>query len=273
VANPFPPGFDPAQALRYGGFVEQAYRQYYQWKRLAGQPPFEVPEGYRRLADMWCKERPSSAPFGFAALSPDGAELVVAIRGSEDGFEWKDDIVKSDQLACDTGGTRARVHRGFDVLYQSQFWTAPDSPTSVLPMDGALPHLGLAGPTSPRLVLAGHSVGAPLATRLGVACALAAGSSRPAPVLYSFAGPRMGDPAFADLVDRLFPTVYRVVNKWDLVPRFPPEHYFDLFTRRIYRYQHFKGEVVVDGGFSVNILANHVLDTYLRGLRALSGAA
>jgi triacylglycerol lipase len=272
VTSPFPPGFDPAQALRYGGFVEQAYRQYYKFKGLAGQPPFEVPEGYRRVADMWCKERPSSAPFGFAALSPDGAELVVAVRGSEDSVEWKDDIVKSDQVVFDAAGVRTLLHRGFNILYQSRFWTAPDSTTSLLPMDGALPRLDFAGGSAPRLVLAGHSVGAPLATRLGVACALAE-PTRPAPVLYSFAGPRIGDDAFATLVNGLFPRLYRVVNKWDVVPHFPPEHYWDLFTRRSYRYRHFKGEVVVDSGFSVNVLANHPWDAYRRGLVALSASS
>jgi triacylglycerol lipase len=44
--------------------------------------------------------------------------------------------------------------------------------------------------------------------------------------MYNFAGPRVGNPAFADVYNELIPGSYRVVNLADMVPMLPPTKVF-----------------------------------------------
>lgn len=46
--------------------------------------------------------------------------------------------------------------------------------------------------------------------------------------MYSFAGPRPGDPVFASAYDLLLPASFRVVNLSDVVPIVPPTEIFGL---------------------------------------------
>lgn len=70
--------------------------------------------------------------------------------------------------------------------------------------------------------------------------------------MYSFAGPRVGNPTFVDAYNFLVPASYRVVNLADMVPMLPPTSIF----KWVY------GDVGEEWSFlnqSGNVAGNHAL--------------
>ena len=73
--------------------------------------------------------------------------------------------------------------------------------------------------------------------------------------VYTYAGPRVGDPAFAEAYNPLLPHSYRVVNRADLVPDLPPE------TFRGEEYRHV-GQELAYSLQCKNFDRNHAISTY-----------
>ena len=107
-------------------------------------------------------------------------------------------------MAHPAGPAWGAVERGFAFTYQ-------DGAAS------AINGVHAAGPT-PRIVVAGHSLGGALAT-LAAADLTIQGLSNVQ--LYSFAAPRVGNRTFADQFTAKVPVAFRVANSEDIVPTVP----------------------------------------------------
>jgi hypothetical protein len=162
--------------------------------------PFEREAGARRASEIlrragFARERFISAGGTecFVARDVEARLTVVAFRGTA-GLR---DIV-TDLMAWRTrwapGG---KVHAGFACALR-RVW-----PTLVLSL----------GEREGRLVYTGHSLGGALATL--------AATLVPPDALYTFGSPRVGDSAFARLLERIDPT--RITGCADLVCAVPPD--------------------------------------------------
>jgi hypothetical protein len=143
----------------------------------------------------------ASAPDGggshaFLAIDGDNKLAVLSFRGTDkdDPTDLGDDLNALPQ-PWPAGG---KVHSGFAKAFQ-ELWPAVQA---VLPQFKEY-----------RLLFTGHSLGAAMATL--------ASSLRKPQSLYTIGSPRVGDQAFADLLQGL--DNHRYVDCCDLVTRVPPE--------------------------------------------------
>ncbi len=184
--------------------LETAYRM-----AAATELAYEGPQAVERTAiDRWKASR-----FAFIDVEAtqcyvvaDETSVIVCFRGSEpDRLEdWLADL----DVDFVNGPTEGRVHAGFyDAL--SYVWCE---------LDQIVRRLLKERPR--RLLVAGHSLGAALAT-LGVARWHRAGI--PISEVFLFGQPRTGDREFARHFDfALRPITFRIVNDHDIVTRTPP---------------------------------------------------
>jgi hypothetical protein len=133
---------------------------------------------------------------------------VVAFRGSEPDDPsdlFADAIFALTDWADAAGKPLGKVHTGF-----AQAAHEKEGELEIFPI---LKSLIDAKGASHRILLAGHSLGAALATLMA--------SWVPSARLYTFGSPRVGNAAFAQALKNCVAT--RVVNCCDLVTRIPPE--------------------------------------------------
>jgi hypothetical protein len=229
MSNPmyFPPTpFDLDAAVTCSDLVDIAYSMYSQWvaqhkpDRDGGfgwQPPQDL--GINFGTPIWGNARVLllSDWEPFALVAHRGNQAWVIFRGTESVEDWYKDA-QAHQVAYDLPNINngGKVHKGFYRLYNSL-------------RNGMLKQLD-ALPDIDTLTITGHSLGAAVAM---VACPdllhNALPGRRHATIQYNLAGPRVGDPGFADLNDSGAAPIYRVVNSCDLVPEVPPPVYKDLF--------------------------------------------
>ena len=140
----------------------------------------------------------AGATFGFGAIHGEDGTALVVFRGSQpDEIRHVATNLQAQQTPWPESG--GRVHAGFaraarDVLPQVGDWLAGEARARS------------------RLILAGHSLGAAIAT-------LAASVLRPES-LFTLGSPRVGD---AEFVAKLPPTgIVRLVDGCDIVTRVPP---------------------------------------------------
>jgi hypothetical protein len=133
---------------------------------------------------------------GFLALDSDNKLAVLSFRGTDkdDPTDLMDDLNALPQ-PWPAGG---KVHSGFAKALL-ELWPGIDS--------------ALQGFNQYRSLFTGHSLGAAMATL--------ASSLRKPQALYTIGSPRVGDQAFADLLQGL--DNHRYVDCCDLVTRVPPE--------------------------------------------------
>jgi len=147
---------------------------------------------------------------------------ILALRGTQSGEEWVADIsgIQVDVLLFGDKFLHTKAHLGFLTLYAFLQHQVHDAVQAFNPANPC--------------VATGHSLGHPLAlfSALTAKLGVYAGASSEMVQLYSFAGPRVGDPAFATTYEQLIPSTFRVVNLADVVPIAPPSKIFG-FT-----YQH-----------------------------------
>ena len=105
---------------------------------------------------------------------------------------------------------------------------------------------------TPSIEIAGHSLGAALATYYAAENTLVHKISNPA--LCTFASPKVGDQTFVGVFNGLGLTSWRVVNKQDIVPLLPPLFSQHVDTERLYDFDN-----LVQPGFG----CWHALTTYL----------
>ena len=79
-----------------------------------------------------------------------------------------------------------------------------------------------------------------------------------APIVYTWADPRVGNPDDVRFFDTLVNICYRIVNLWDVVPHLPSV---------LALYEHKSESLHFSSGFALDIVRNHLLITgYAPGL-------
>jgi triacylglycerol lipase len=202
--------------------------------------------------------------FGFAlrpkaGFSPSPAKNILVFRGTQSAEEWLADlsVVQVDvPLVWFNDGKLqlAKAHLGFLLLYAFLYEQVL---TAAKGFDTSLP-----------CYCTGHSLGHPLASFAALTTDLQVygGTGLEGLVqLYTYAGPRVGDPTFAAAFDGLIPAGFRVVNLSDVVPVVPPTSIFG------YLYQHMGQEwsYLFQTG---NVDTNHsLLDNYIPAVSPPTG--
>lgn len=186
--------------------------------------------------------------FGFA-LAPDpkgggaAAGNVVVLRGTQSVQEWVEDVLGSAyQLPVPLAWFEhdslklAKADAGFLIAYAFLY-------EQVLAAAKAFD-------TSQPCYVTGHSLGAALAVLAALSIDLQVydgGGLNGRVQMINFAGPRVGDPTFADAYDALLPESYRVANLSDVVPILPPASIFQWQYQHVgteYSYLDQTGEVI-----------------------------
>jgi len=81
--------------------------------------------------------------------------------------------------------------------------------------------------------------------------------------MYSFAGPRVGDPIFVEKYRQLIEMSWRVVNTHDEVPKVPFAHIF------FEHYKHVPKEVPITFGNGLDLVEDHRIVNYINKLEEL----
>ncbi|HUV71313.1 MAG TPA: lipase family protein [Terracidiphilus sp.] len=159
--------------------------------------------------------------YGFLATSAAG-ELVAAIRGTDTIQEWLHDLAfLFVPNPIHSGG--GLTEDGFTAIYRSlRAGADPNSPSAIAAITNLVSSKGIS-----RVTVTGHSLGAALATLLGLDAGLNSGVGGQGLTVYTFASPRVGEMFFHHTCDSVVPDIYRIYNRFDLVPQapfFPYEH-------------------------------------------------
>jgi triacylglycerol lipase len=184
---------------------------------------------------------------GFVLASK--AHNIIVFRGTQRNTEWIYNIYaqQREYYHSVTGESLGKVHRGFVAYYMSIHSPTPKEIAQQL--DPSIP-----------CYITGHSLGSALAVLTSVELGLTIPALKSQIQLYSYAGARVGDPAFAGMHTQLVPNHYRVVNLVDAVPMLPPiqspmdGHY--VHTGQEWSFLTQKGD----------FLPNHVVDTYYEAI-------
>lgn len=233
--------FDNQLALFLARCCMQTYNQY----ENDGQ--FIVPKGYKLMGGFKVQLGVVSEWFGFIIRS--NSNVVIAFRGSSSFLDWLVDADLSQTEYPFVPG-KAKTHTGFTAIYTSC-------------REQVLALLGQTPPTA-NIYVTGHGPGGALA----VLCApdIAANTTFRKPIMYNFAGPRVGDPEFAALYNKRVKNSVRIVNIYDIVPHFPGAVVERPLTKKVWSYKHVQSHI----GISLqtdNVAENHALSTYIEALQ------
>lgn len=257
----FPRGYDRNLAVELAQLVLSAYEQFAQ-SGEPGRADWNPPPPYRRVAVFTvagAKERPErgrlaalrgflkggdaagAVPIGFAALRD--ATLYLVFRGTKTPQEWVANLTATEkEYVLDGYGT---VHAGFLEVYSGLR----------AQVAAAVAAAGEPG----RVLVAGHSLGAALAT-LCVPELAAAGRPKIGGV-YLFGSPRVGCAAFVRAYDKRFADrTFRISNTSDIVTQLP------LPTPMLGPLGAYFSHVDTPVDFTrqdEDVLANHAMKTYL----------
>jgi triacylglycerol lipase len=245
MPGPFSPGYDNVIALKLASACKLAYTQ------LEDPAQFVPPPGYQIQAQFDADVLGNHEPIGF--LMSSNTDAILAFRGTADFPDAIADI-RAIQVEYPYDGSAGMSHAGFTGIYQS-------AREAVKAAVAALPQ-GLI------LYVTGHSLGGALAVL--ATQDIAVNAAFHAPIMYTLAGPRVGDPDFANRFDNVVVTKntssWRIVNMFDLVPLLPPERIFDPLKLKTYFYQHV-ADVLLIGFLKGGAIENHSLDNYIEALQ------
>jgi hypothetical protein len=212
-----------AALAQQANFVQFAYNMY----ALGGLRP--APDkglaacGYQLLYWLNAKDIGTPRFYGYlAASTANPADLVIAIRGTEDAREWLLDFAAIPVYMSGIGF----VALGFLCIFNT--FTFVDSTGASLGLSEVVTKLAAAHPIQ-SLNVAGHSLGAALSTLTAVHLATAnpAGVA-PKVSSFTFASPRVGLLDFASHFNNKVNTSYRVWNSLDIVPEVPTFPYIHV---------------------------------------------
>ncbi len=243
-----PAGFDKVLALKLANASLLAYTQ----KNTPAQ--FIMPAGYTLVAQFIADVLDDIEPFGY--LMKSATDAVLAFRGTDDFPDAIADI-RYNQAAYPYDPNAGLTHIGFTNVYQSC-------------RDAVIAALNTLPPQT-TLYITGHSLGGGVATL--AALDVGVNTAFTAPIVYTIASPRVGDPSFASPFDSAIVTgptcSWRVVNMFDLVPLLPPKDIFDLIDATTYFYQHVTNVAMV-AFFKGGAIANHDLGNYIEAIEELT---
>ncbi len=235
-------GFDNRTAIFLAAVCSQTYAQ---WNDPDGV--FAIPRSYEPVGEILAASL-LGVPEKFGFVMQSDTHAVVAFRGTSSTSDWLSDALVSQ---VEFGKNAGMTHRGFTGIYNSA-------------REEILACLGRISPDK-TLYVTGHSLGGALATL----CAYDAASVTKfsLPVVYTFAAPRVGDPAFAEAYGSKIASCFRVYNEVDVVPHLPPPTLTLPKTGRTFDYKHVRhGEQLVFHKGSV--AGNHAMGNYYRVLAA-----
>jgi hypothetical protein len=235
-------------------------------------------------------------PIGFIAKKDNLSsipDIYICWRGTVTGSEWVSDL-DFKKTTCSFLKNGEKVHEGFQNVYTLGYDQLGDSRPS--PQKVVLDYLELIKETTPdyNLWITGHSLGGALAV-INI-CDIVVNNYNKNAKMYNFAGPKVGDSAFATTFEKYIGTgccntnalnnccSWRVVNTNDEVPKAPPSRIGIIKTD----YVHVNGcsgvsvcnnansnDNSLNGLFqitfanSLDVAAAHSSDTYLSTLKKL----
>jgi hypothetical protein len=182
-------------------------------------------------------------------------DVVIAVRGTSNIWEWVQDakflLIPFKRV---TGGGLSED--GFTDMYDSFSTTPGNAPKPfVVAIQPSIP-------TTATVTIAGHSLGAALATLLAFDFGA---NTKLNVVLYTLASPRVGDLTFSQVFNHIIPNAYRVYNRMDIVPQLPPPlMYFHVGDAT---------ELIPPSTLKYDLACEHHLTTYFNMLAALCGIA
>ncbi len=240
--------FDPTAAVFYGQFIEAAYDMFdADQNNPTPQPSSNFPSGYQLAAWVQMKDFiiGSGDPTFYGFIAQKMTELhqfVLAIRGTSNGIEWWDDLnaaILTPFKASGFGSVGAGFARIYDTLEivvppANAAAAASAAPRSLRSVGGFSQQVAALvnrsataaarteiSPPPPAIAVAGHSLGAALATLYVADNARTTQIANPS--LCTFASPRVGDTTFVAKFNGLNLTSWRIVNMPDVVPNLPPQ--------------------------------------------------
>ena len=170
---------------------------------------------------------------------------ILVFRGTQTKAEWLNNLNAAQQKYEDSSGKDyGEVHKGFLELTR-------DLNPSIYEVAKKL------DPNIPCYV-AGHSLGAAIATLAAMELIQAVPQIKNQIRLYTYAGPRVCSPTFAKIHSKLIPNSYRIVNLGDSIPLVPPVTIGNSYI-------HIGQEWSFLAQFG-DVLLNHVVDTYQTAL-------
>ena len=175
--------------------------------------------------------------YGFVLASK--TANIIIFRGTQRTTEWIGDILLFQKDY--QGLANSKIHSGFADIYQK---LAQQTREIVSKLNPGVP-----------CYISGHSLGSALATLAALDIALNVPKLKDQIRLYTYAGPRVGNPNFALLHSQTIPNSYRISNLADLVPLSPPTN----FRKDTYVHVGQSWSFVTQYG---DILPNHAVDTY-----------
>ncbi|GFN33087.1 lipase family protein [Paenibacillus xylaniclasticus] len=233
--------FDSCTALFMAAVCEQSYVQYYN-----PTGAFLVPTGYRTIGKFKAQAY-ESKPEYFGFLIESDRVAVLAFRGTRSTMDWVSDFI-SQQIIYKPGKPKCLSHKGFTDIYASCREQVIELVKTIDP--------------SKQLFVTGHSLGGALATLAAFDIAF---NLEREPIVYTFGAPRVGDPRFARLYNKLVKQHWRIQNEYDIVPHLPPLVYRQPKTKKIFYYMHVRGEVKRSFRMG-SVFGNHVLRSYFADL-------
>lgn len=203
--------FEIDQAVELAHLSLQAYQQLDDY---VNNRVFSLPDPYVLQEQFFTTERfageslssGEGIPIAYIATAQD--RIYLAFRGTQTVSEWAKNV-KFAQVEYTFVTNSGKTHQGFTETYGS----------IREPIVASINNLLISGSYS-TLYVTGHSLGGALAV-------LAAPELRErtslTPVMYNFAGPRVGDPTFQKRYDEFVTNSWRTVNTNDPVPDLPPQ--------------------------------------------------
>jgi hypothetical protein len=175
--------------------------------------------------------------FGWLCVDAKLNRLVVSFRGTEFFKDWLDDFDFTPEPYRSIPG-RGTVHQGFQIVYEAV-------------RENLRKLVQSKAPGCKELLITGHSLGGALSA-LSAPDLLNDVAANLAPIVYTWAEPRVGHMDFVQFFDTRVNICYRIVNLWDVVPHLPPP---------LALYEHEGSSLHIDSGFTLDIVHNHVLIT------------
>ncbi|KAJ6799157.1 putative phospholipase A1-Ibeta2, chloroplastic [Iris pallida] len=269
---------NPAAAPHHRRDVILPDRSYRVTKPLYATSSVDLPRWVAGAVAPWMTQR--SSWFGYVAVCDNEREIarmgrrdiVIALRGTATCLEWAENF-RAGLVPLESSGEEeddSKVANGFLSLYKTSRPGVPSLSAMVVEEVRRLTELYKGEELS--ITITGHSLGGAIA--LLVADELTTRLPQAPPIaVFSFGGPKVGNRAFADRLDKKGVKALRVVNSNDVVPRVPGVLPREELGRRIGRpmdgYAHFGAELRVDSRSSPYLKPDadpnccHDLESYL----------
>ena len=239
-------------ALELAHLSKDAYSQNEYFKKGKKWPG---PEGYTLETTFHSGHEDNHAPIGFVASKED--DVYISWCGTISFREWIEGS-KFHQVECSYLTENIKVELRFHQLYtMDTMGQENDSPKNIILE--FLKTKQIKG----TLYITGHSLGSALAVLNALDIAMNTQHSNP--VLYTFAGPRVGSPEFASIFNRVISDSWRIVNINDEVPKLPFE---DAFGNH-YKHVNNEFDITLGGKFPWDWVEDHLLINYINHLKKI----